>query len=156
MASTNRAFGMAVVIVALLLTTSCTNNEPSAPAPAVAAPTPAPTPAPAVTPTPQQAPETPVVSTADKNASLEQCREKLKAAAQLDLLKDMSFDNGRPRVVIGPTWYQIDFSAKEGLAQTAACFFLAGDSTKAIRFDITDSMTGKPVATWSYTKLVVK
>lgn len=152
MDSINRAFGMAVAIVAFLLTTSCIKNEPSAPAPASAAPLPAST----TTPTSQQAPATPAAPTADKNASLEQCREKLKAAAQLDLLKDMSFDNGRPRVVIGPTWHQIDFSAKEGFAQTAACFFLAGDSTKAIRFDITDSMTGKPVATWSYTKLVVK
>lgn len=85
----------------------------------------------------------------------EGCRAKLKAAAQLNLLKDMSFNKGIPKVVIGPTWYRIDFSAKTGLAETAACFFLAGDSSKAISFDIYDNMTGKKVARWKYTRLEV-
>lgn len=87
---------------------------------------------------------------------LEGCRSKLKAAAQISLLKDMSFKDGRPKVVIGPTWYRMDFEAKTGFAETAACFFLAGDSTKSITFPIYDSMTGKQVATWKFTKLEVR
>ncbi|WHZ19161.1 MAG: hypothetical protein OJF55_001310 [Rhodanobacteraceae bacterium] len=90
------------------------------------------------------------------DAAFEQCRAKLKAAAALGLLTNMSYDGGRPRVEVGPDWYKINFSAKEGLARTAACFFLAGDTSSAIRFEITDSMTGKVIATWAYTKLVVK
>lgn len=92
-------------------------------------------------------------SRAENDRRLEGCRSKLKAAAQLNLLKDMSFDGGRPRVVVGPTWHRIDFSAKEGFAQTAACFFLAGDSKKSITFPITDGRTGKKLATWKFTRL---
>lgn len=114
-------------------------------------------------PTPQsvpiaesKVPSNPSISPTETAANLEQCRSKLKAAAQLGLLADMSFDDGRPRVVIGRTWYSIDYTAKTGLAETAACFFLAGDTTRAIRFDIRDNMTGKVVATWSGTRLTVK
>lgn len=90
------------------------------------------------------------------DAVLEQCRAKLKAAAALGLLTNMGYDGGRPAVEVGPIWYKVDFSTKEGLARTAACFFLAGDTSSAIRFDITDNMTGKVIATWSYNKLKVK
>jgi hypothetical protein len=99
---------------------------------------------------------TPSISTAEMASNFEECRSKLKAAAQLNVLTDMSFDDGRPRVVVGRTWYGIDYSAKTGLAETAACFFLAGDTTKGIRFEITDNMTGKVVATWSGTRLTVE
>ena len=68
----------------------------------------------------------------------------------------MGVDGGRPRVVVGRTWHSIDFTAKEGFAKTAACFFLAGDESKAIRFNITDRMTGKTVAVWDYTRLRVE
>ena len=91
-----------------------------------------------------------------KEARLEECRSKLKAAASLDLLKDMSFSGGHPKVVIGRTWYTLDYGAKTGFAETAACFFLAGDTSKAITFPILDNMTGKKVATWKFTKLEVE
>jgi hypothetical protein len=146
MTSADLARGLIGATFIVFFATGCTSSESSP-----STPTPAPAP-----PAQLQPPASPTISSAEKDANLEQCRDKLKAAAKLDLLEDMSFDGGRPKVAIGPTWYQIDFSAKQGLAQTAACFFLAGDSTKAIRFDITDNMTGKPVATWSYTKLEVR
>lgn len=87
---------------------------------------------------------------------LEDCRAKLKAAVPLDLLKDMTFKEGVPKVVIGPTWYKLDFDSKTGFAKTAACFFLAGDESKSITFGIYDNMTGKKVATWEFTKLKVQ
>lgn len=90
------------------------------------------------------------------DAALEQCRAKLKTAAALGLLTNMGYDGGRPAVEVGPLWYKVDFNTKEGLARTAACFFLAGDTSSAIRFNITDNMTGKVIATWSYNKLAVK
>lgn len=95
-------------------------------------------------------------SRAENDRRLESCRSKLKAAAQLNLLKDMSFDGGRPKVVVGPTWQRIDFSAKEGFAETAACFFLAGDRSKSITFPIKDGRTGKTIATWKFTRLEVE
>jgi hypothetical protein len=120
-------------------------------------PTPRPQDSPDPTPAHASAPApAPSITRAESDANLEKCRSKLKAAAQLGLLADMSFDDGRPRVVIGRTWYGIDYTAKTGLAETAACFFLAGDTTRAIRFDIRDNMTGKVVATWSGTRLTVE
>lgn len=99
---------------------------------------------------------------AKKNSSVAQeqrfegCREKLKAAQKLGLLKGMSFDNGKPKVVIGPTWYRIDFDAKTGFAETAACFFLGGDQKNFITFPIYDNMSGKVVARWKFNKLEVQ
>ena len=87
---------------------------------------------------------------------LEECRAKLKAAVPINLLKDMTFKGGVPKVVIGPTWYKIDFNAKTGFARTAACFFLAGDESKSITFGVYDHMTGKKVATWEFTRLEIE
>lgn len=92
----------------------------------------------------------------DTEARFEGCRAKLKMAQQLDLLRGMTFDGGRPTVTVGPTWYRIDFDAKTGLAETAACFFLAGKADKAITFPILDSRTGKQVARWKFTRLEVE
>lgn len=93
---------------------------------------------------------------ANADARLEECRAKLKAAVPLDLITNMSFTDGHPKLWVGPTWHKITIDAKEGLAREAACFFLAGDETKAIRFPIYDGMTGKEIAAWNYTKLVVE
>lgn len=83
------------------------------------------------------------------------CRAKLRQAQQLDLLHNMTFDKGVAKVWVGPTWARIPIDAKEGFAQTAACFFLAGDSSKSIQFDILDGRTGKRVARWKFTRLTV-
>lgn len=55
------------------------------------------------------APALPVQSESSEIAEvrLEQCRAKLKQAQQLDLLQDMKFDKGIPKVWIGPTWYTL-------------------------------------------------
>lgn len=98
----------------------------------------------------------PVQSEAAKNVLFEECKAKLKSAVSLNLLTDMSFDGGRPRVVVGRTWHNLPFEGKEGFAKVAACFFLAGDTSQSIRFEITDHMTGKVVATWKWTHLEVE
>lgn len=92
-------------------------------------------------------------ATADR---FEDCRAKLKQAQGLDLLTNMTFDKGIPKVWIGPTWYTMPIDAKEGFAETAACFFTAGDSSKAIAFDIFDGRSGKKIARWKHTKLEVE
>jgi hypothetical protein len=84
---------------------------------------------------------------------LEGCRAKLKKAAELNLLTDMGYKGGKPSISVGRTWYQIDVTAKSGLAETAACFFLAGKTGKAITFPIYDGRTGKRIATWEFTRL---
>lgn len=96
------------------------------------------------------------VTSAADNARLSECRDKLKAAQKLDLLSNMTFDKGIPKVWVGATWYQMPIDAKEGFAETAACFFTAGDSAKAIAFDIFDGKSGKKIARWKYTKLQVE
>lgn len=122
-----------------LSTTPREVSKPTVSSAAPSGPTPAPTPS----------------LIANKAARLEECRTKLKAAIPLDLITNMSFDNGRPKLWVGPTWHKIDITAKEGLAREAACFFLAGDETKAITFPIYDGMTGKEIAEWKFTKLAV-
>lgn len=89
------------------------------------------------------------------DAKFEGCRAKLKAAVELDMLTNMTFDKGIPKIWVGPTWHSVPVDAKEGLAATAACFFTAGGD-EVVRFDIFDGMTGKRIARWSYTKLVVE
>jgi hypothetical protein len=85
---------------------------------------------------------------------LEQCRSKLKQAQKLDLLYNMDWKKTRePVVIVGPTFYQIPFDAKEGFAETLNCFFMAGDSGKYINFDLLDWRTNKRVARYSYGKL---
>ena len=139
----------AAAVLLLVVWANITQKKPTAPSPGTTG-----TAAPAPATKPQREQET-AESKAARESRLESCRDKLKAAANLNLLADMSFDNGIPRVVVGRTWYNIDFSAKTGLAETCACFFLAGDTSKAIRFDIKDKMTGKTVAVWDYTRLKV-
>lgn len=94
-------------------------------------------------------------ATADPGARLEGCRSKLKQAVEIDLVANMTYDGGVPKLWIGPTWNTIPFDAKEGLAETAACFFLAGETDRAIAFNIYDGMTNKKIAEWSYTKLEI-
>ena len=93
---------------------------------------------------------------AKDEARFEGCRDKLKSAQQLDLLSNMTFDKGIPKIWVGPTWYQLPIDAKEGFAETAACFFLAGDADKAIAFDIFDGQSGKKIARWQHTRLEVE
>jgi hypothetical protein len=118
------------------------------PAPAAAQRAPAPVPVPA---------EPSRVANADEQ--LEVCRAKLKIAADTGILHNMTFDDGRPKVWIGPTWYSMSIEQKTGLAETAACFFLAGnvgDGGRAITFPIYDGRSGKEIATWKFTRLEVE
>jgi hypothetical protein len=89
------------------------------------------------------------------DARMEGCRAKLKQAQAIDLLHNMTFDKGIPKVWVGLTWAAIPIDAKQGFAETAACFFLGGDASKSIQFDILDGQTGKRVARWRFTRLTV-
>lgn len=102
------------------------------------------------------APPPPVESAAASDARFEKCRDKLKQAQQLDLLSNMTFEGGRPKIWVGKTWHTLPIDAKTAFAETAACFFLAGSSEKALSFPIYDGMTGKQIATWKYTRLDVE
>lgn len=93
---------------------------------------------------------------AAKTARLEQCRETLKKSQQLDVLHNMTFDGGRPKVWVDKTWHQLPIEAKTEFARTAACFFLAGNSAEAITFPIYDGFSGKQIATWRFTRLDVE
>lgn len=90
------------------------------------------------------------------DARLEQCREKLKKSQELDLLHNMTFDKGVPKVWVGPTWYKLPIEAKIEFAGVAHCFFMAGRSDGFMQFPIYDGMSGKQIATWKYTRLDVK
>ena len=82
----------------------------------------------------------------------EGCRAKLKKAQKLDLLNNMDFQGGIPLVVVGPTFYRVDYVTKQGLADTINCFLMTGED-KYINFDMLDYRTNKVVAKYSYGKL---
>jgi hypothetical protein len=91
------------------------------------------------------------------NKRFEQCRTKLKQAQKLDLLYNMDWKKGHePVIIVGPTFYQISFDAKEGFVETLNCFFVTGESGKYINFDLLDWRTNKKVARYSYGKLNVE
>lgn len=112
----------------------------------------------AAAPAPKPAAVAPVTTAQDKardDAELERCRGVLKNSQEVGLLHNMTFDDGRPKVWVGPTWYEIPIEAKTEFARTAGCFFLAGRD-KRITFPIYDGTTGKQIATWRFTRLDVE
>jgi hypothetical protein len=83
----------------------------------------------------------------------EGCREKLIRAQKLQVLYDMSWKlPAEPRIVAGPTFFQMPIDAKEGFAETVNCFLMAGQKEKFINFDVHDWRTGKPVGRFSFGK----
>lgn len=116
--------------------------------------TPAAAPVAAASPAPQAAPAP--VDRAAADARLESCRAKLKQAQEIDLLTNMTFEGGKPKVWVGRTWNDIPVDAKEGFAEVAACFFVAGDEGRTITFPIYDGRSGKQIATWRFTRLEVE
>ena len=82
------------------------------------------------------------------------CRQKLRRAQTLDVLYDLNWSlPDEPRVLVGPTFFDMPIDAKEGFARTLNCFLMAGDETKLVNFDLRDWRTGKRVGRWSYGKL---
>ncbi len=113
---------------------------------------------PTVTATPPPAPATvaPLIATPDKataDARMRECRASLEAALPSGLVRNASVDNGRPKLWVGPAWYQSTPAAKEALARDAACFFLSGDESKTIRFSVYDD-SDREVAVWNLSQLV--
>jgi hypothetical protein len=87
---------------------------------------------------------------ADENARFEGCRTKLKQAQKLDVLYDLDWKPGRePKVVVGPTFFNMPFDAKENFVRTVNCFLMVG-ADKAISFDVLDYRTGKAVGRFSW------
>jgi hypothetical protein len=84
---------------------------------------------------------------------MQECRSNLEAALATGLVRNASVDNGRPKLWVGPAWHQSTPPAKERLARDAACFFLSGDESKAIRFSVYDD-SDQEVAVWNLGQLV--
>ncbi|WP_425952962.1 hypothetical protein [Ralstonia pseudosolanacearum] len=91
------------------------------------------------------------------NKRLEACRSKLKQAQKLDVLYDLDWKPpSEPKVVVGPTFFQIGIDAKEGFAKTVNCFLMAGESGKYVNFDVLSWQTGKTVGRYSYDRFEMK
>jgi hypothetical protein len=82
---------------------------------------------------------------ARSDARFEGCKSKLIAAQGLDVLYDLDWKPpAEPKVVVGPTFFQIPIYAKEGFVETVNCFLSAGRNT-IFEFDVLHWQTGKPV-----------
>jgi hypothetical protein len=80
----------------------------------------------------------------------EECRAKLKLAAELKMLHDFGWDPPRePHVVVGPTFFDVPIDAKQGLAETINCFLVSGKRGEDVPFDLLHWQTGKPVGRFS-------
>lgn len=88
-------------------------------------------------------------------ARFQQCRQKLEAAIPTGLVTNASVDNGRPKLWVGPAWRSATPEVQEALARDTACFFLSGDESSTIKFSIYDTATGREVAVWNLTHLVM-
>lgn len=100
-----------------------------------------------------------VVTTAPRSpaqaaARMQECRAKLEAGIPQGLVINASVDNGRPILWVGPAWQKSTREAKESLARDAACFFLSGDESKAIKFSIYEQSTDREVAVWNLSRLI--
>jgi hypothetical protein len=90
------------------------------------------------------------------NQRFKTCQAKLKKAKQLDVLYDMAWDKGSgPRILVGPTYFQIPVDAKEGFAETLNCFLVAGASDQCMNFSLSDWRTGKAVARFENCRLKI-
>jgi hypothetical protein len=90
-------------------------------------------------------------------ARFEECRGKLKAAAAIGFLRDLRVKGeSTPKIVVSPTWQNVDFDVKEGLVRTVDCFLMTGDDSKRINLDILDSRTNQRIARWRYGVLTVE
>lgn len=98
-------------------------------------------------------PKTPAVKAAETKR-FETCRAKLKKAQELEMLYDLKWNDPsiEPRVVAGPTFFQVPIDAKEGFAQTVNCFLTAGEKGTYLNFDVLDWRTGNKIGRFSYGK----
>jgi hypothetical protein len=87
------------------------------------------------------------------DTQFEECRSKLKKLQQLDVLYDLDWKAPHePRVVVGPTFFNLPIDAKEQFAKTVNCFLMAGDTSDCLNFDVLHWRTGKAVGRFSLCK----
>jgi len=88
----------------------------------------------------------------DAEKRFEDCRAKLKK--DTGMLSDLDWKKGLPpRVVVGKTFFKVDFKTKQGFADTVNCFLLGGSDAKFINFDLLDWRDEKVVASYSNGRL---
>lgn len=90
---------------------------------------------------------------APSNTQFEQCKSKLIKAQKLNILYQFDIERQRPKIVVGPTFFQLPIDAKEGFADTLNCFLVGGEQGTYIPFNLLHWQTGKRVARYSSGKL---
>jgi hypothetical protein len=90
-------------------------------------------------------------SEASDDKRFEQCRTKLIKAQKLGVVYDIQWDGKTyPRVMVGPTFFNMALDAKQGFADTLNCFFMVGEHGKYIEIEFLDWRTGKSIGRYSY------
>lgn len=80
----------------------------------------------------------------------EECRQKLIKAKELDVLYDLDWKlPNEPKVIVGPTFFNLPFDAKENFVFTVNCFLMAGDEDKFVDFNLLDWKSNKRVGRFS-------
>jgi hypothetical protein len=85
-----------------------------------------------------------------ENQRFEACKAKLKLANETKVLYDFDWNPpSEPKVVVGPTFFQIPIAAKEGFVEKVNCFLTAGKEEQCVNFSVRSWETGKPVGRFS-------
>jgi len=88
------------------------------------------------------------------DSRFEDCKSKLIKAQELEVLYDLDWKLPKePKVVVGPTFFNLPFDAKENFALTVNCFLMAGDDGKFIDFNLLHWQTNKRVGRFARGKL---
>lgn len=92
------------------------------------------------------------------DAALKACQARLIIAQQTALLMDIQVKTGHFAVTVGPTFYSVPFTTKEGFAETLNCLFNIGESgPKSLCNDIRfiNWRTGNEDGKYSWCKLKI-
>lgn len=92
------------------------------------------------------------------NQPLKACQAKLIVAQKTGMLMDIQVKTGHFEVMVGPTFYTVPFTTKEGFAETLNCLFNIGESgPKSLCNDIRfiNWLTGKEDGKYSWCQLKI-
>lgn len=95
----------------------------------------------------------PTFSSANQD-SLLRCEQMAQKAHELDAIRGVKSGSRGAVVTTGPTWHKIDFSAKEGIAETLSCVMTSGKlGVCAQGIEFIDHMNGKTLAVYENCRL---
>lgn len=93
--------------------------------------------------------------TEDQLKRFEAVTDKLNKAIELDVLKEIKHDGVYARIVVGQTFFDIDFIAKTGLLETCSTYLVGAEKGKMVRIKIYHWLTNKEIGKYDQNGLTI-